>query len=43
MEVLTMPEHNKDCLLEESGECNCDAMTEEEINVELHDKEDAKE
>ena len=38
-----MPEHNKDCLLEESGECNCDAMTDEEINVELHDKEDAKE
>jgi len=38
-----MIEHTKDCMIEESGECNCDAMTDEEINAELYEKEDAKE
>jgi len=36
-------EHTKDCLLEEAGQCTCDAMTDEEIDVELLDKEDAEE
>jgi hypothetical protein len=35
-------EHTKDCLLEEAGQCNCDAMTDEEIDAELLEKEDAK-
>ena len=38
-----MIEHTKDCLLEEAGQCTCDAMTDEEIDVELLDKEDAEE
>ena len=38
-----MIEHTKDCLLEETGQCTCDAMNDEEINAELLEKEDAKE
>ena len=38
-----MIEHTKDCLLEEAGRCTCDAMTDEDINAELLEKEDAKE
>jgi hypothetical protein len=41
--VDTVIEHTKDCLLEEAGQCTCDAMTDEEINAELLEKEDAKE
>ena len=37
-----MIEHTKDCLLEEAGECTCDAMTDEEIDFELFEKEMAK-
>ena len=37
-----MTEHNKDCLLEEAGQCDCDAITDEEINAELLEKEDAE-
>jgi len=36
-------EHTKDCLLEEAGQCTCDAMTDEEIDAELLDKKDAEE
>jgi hypothetical protein len=36
-------EHTKDCLLEEAGQCTCDAMTDEDIDAELLEKEDAKE
>jgi len=36
-------EHTKDCLLEEAGQCTCDAMTDKEIDAELLEKEDAKE
>jgi len=43
LEVDTVIEHTKDCLLEEAGQCTCDAMTDEEINAELLEKEDAKE
>jgi hypothetical protein len=35
-------EHTKDCLLEEAGQCTCDAMTDEQIDVELLEKEEAK-
>ena len=38
-----MVEHTKDCLLEEAGQCTCDAMTDEEIDAELLDKKDAEE
>jgi hypothetical protein len=42
VEVIVI-EHTKDCLLEEAGQCTCDAMTDEEIDAELYDKECAKE
>lgn len=37
-----MIEHTKDCLLKEAGQCTCDAMTDEQIDVELFEKEEAK-
>jgi hypothetical protein len=33
-------EHTKDCLLEEAGQCTCDAMTDEQIDNELLGTED---
>jgi hypothetical protein len=42
LEEDTVIEHTKDCLLEEAGQCDCDAMTDEEIDAELLEKEDAK-
>ena len=37
-----MTEHTEDCLIDVAGECTCDAMTDEQIDVELLEKEDAK-
>jgi hypothetical protein len=34
--------HTKDCLIYEANECTCDAMTDEQIDAELLEKEDAK-
>ena len=34
-----MEAHTEDCLLDEAGQCICDAMTDEEIDAELLDKE----
>jgi len=35
-------EHTKDCLIDVAGECTCDAMTDEQIDAELLEKEEAK-
>lgn len=40
-EVIVI-EHTKDCLLEEAGQCTCDAMTDKQIDDELLEKEEAK-
>lgn len=37
-----MTEHTKDCLIGEAGQCTCDAITDEEIDAELLEKEEAK-
>ena len=37
-----MEEHTKDCMRHEAGECTCDTMTDEQIDAELLDKEEAK-
>ena len=39
---VTVIEHTKDCLLEEAGQCTCDAMTDKQIDDELLEKEEAK-
>jgi hypothetical protein len=41
VEVIVI-EHVKDCLIDVAGECTCDAMTDEQIDVELLEKEEAK-
>jgi hypothetical protein len=35
-------EHTKNCLIYEAGQCTCDAVTDEEIDAELLEKEEAK-
>lgn len=35
-------EHIADCLIDVAGECTCDAMTDEQIDAELLEKEEAK-
>ncbi len=37
-----MTKHVEDCLIDVAGECTCDAMTDEQIDAELLEKEDAK-
>jgi hypothetical protein len=39
---VIVTEHTEDCLIDVAGECTCDAMTDEQIDVELLEKEDAK-
>jgi hypothetical protein len=41
-EGVIVIEHTKDCLLKEAGQCTCDAMTDEQIDDELLEKEEAK-
>jgi hypothetical protein len=35
-------EHDEDCLIDVAGECTCDAITDEQIDAELLEKEEAK-
>lgn len=35
-------EHVEDCLIDVAGQCTCDAMTDEQIDAELLEKEEAK-
>jgi len=35
-------EHTKDCLIDVAGGCTCDAITDEQIDAELLEKEEAK-
>jgi hypothetical protein len=35
-------EHTENCLIDVVGQCTCDAMTDEQIDAELLEKEDAK-
>lgn len=35
-------EHVNDCMIDVAGECTCDAMTDEQIDEELLEKELAK-
>lgn len=35
-------EHIEECLIDVAGECTCDAMTDEQIDAELLEKEEAK-
>ncbi len=37
-----MIEHEKDCMRYEAGQCTCDTMTDEQIDAELLEKEEAK-
>jgi hypothetical protein len=39
---VTVTEHLEDCLVDITGECTCDAMTDEQIDLELLEKEEAK-
>jgi hypothetical protein len=34
-------EHTNDCLIDVAGQCNCDAMTDKQIDAELLEKEEA--
>lgn len=37
-----MIEHFEECLIDVAGECTCDAITDEQIDAELLEKEEAK-
>ena len=37
-----MIEHEKDCMRYAAGQCTCDTMTDEQIDAELLEKEEAK-
>jgi hypothetical protein len=41
-EEVTVIEHEKDCMRYEAGQCTCDTMTDEQIDAELLEKEEAK-